>query len=295
MNDNTDTSASTSTPLTTTTATTGATTGTVGTTTGTAGEYKVSDYGIFTEGVATIQGLTTNLETDVTTLADCKTKISDQAIFMGPISESCVAGFGKVDVKIGLLKDNFATISKYLIDTSANYKAGDENASKEILRVGNDGRVTASSSKAINSGNANIDEIYNYLSSEGFSDAAIAGILANVRHESNFDPNALGDGGTSYGICQWHNSRWEDLKSFCNNNGLDSTTLDGQLQFLVWELQNKYTGVYDTMMSVPNTADGAYEAAYQWTVKFEKPDNMDARGQQRGDSAVNDYWPMVSA
>lgn len=257
-------------------------------------EYKISDYGIFSEGVSTIQNLTTNLETDVTTLLDCKARISDQSIFMGPISESCVAGFGKVDTKIGLLKDNFATISNYLITTSQNYQAGDTEASKEILRVGSDGKVFASASRVANTGNANADSIYNYLASEGFNDAAISGILANVRHESNFDPHALGDSGTSYGICQWHNSRWDSLKSFCANNGLDSTTLDGQLKYLVWELKNNYTGVYNTMMNVPNTSQGAYDAAYAWTVGFEKPANMDAQGQSRGYSAVNDYWPVYS-
>ena len=29
-----------------------------------------------------------------------------------------------------------------------------------------------------------------------------------IQHESSFNTQALGDGGTSYGICQWHNGRW---------------------------------------------------------------------------------------
>ena len=70
-------------------------------------------------------------------------------------------------------------------------------------------------------GNDNKSKIYNYLSEQGFSDAAICGILANIEHESGFRTDALGDGGTSYGICQWHNGRWNNLKNYCNKNNLD--------------------------------------------------------------------------
>ena len=51
--------------------------------------------------------------------------------------------------------------------------------------------------------------IYDYLKQNGVSPASAAGILANIRYESNFNPfNASGDGGTSGGLFQHHAGRW---------------------------------------------------------------------------------------
>ena len=139
-------------------------------------------------------------------------------------------------------------------------------------------------------GNAKVDEVYNTLADKGFNEAAICGILANIEHESGFDTNALGDGGTSYGLCQWHNSRWSNLKSFCSQNGYDPSSMKGQLEYLEWELKNNYPGVYKALQNVPNTSEGAYQAAYEWTINFEIPDNKEARGRDRGNTAASSYW-----
>ena len=138
------------------------------------------------------------------------------------------------------------------------------------------------------------DKIYNYLKSKGFNDAAICGILANVQHESGFRTDALGDSGTSYGICQWHAGRWERLKNYCNNNNLDWHTLEGQLEYLVWELENNYKGVYNTLRNVPNTRQGAYDAAYKWTTDFEIPADKYGAAQRRG-NASGSFWNTYGA
>ena len=159
-----------------------------------------------------------------------------------------------------------------------------------IIKTGGDIHANAEMGKVKLSGNTTKDQIYNYLSSQGFSDAAICGIMANIEHESGFRTDALGDNGTSYGICQWHNSRWNNLKNFCNNNGYDWHSLEGQLAYLVHELKTNYQGVYNTLMNVPNTSQGAYDAAYKWTTDFEIPDNRYERGKQRGNTASSSYW-----
>ena len=49
-------------------------------------------------------------------------------------------------------------------------------------------------------------EVYDYLTNELLlSTAAACGVLANIEHESSFQPTIYGDKGTSYGLCQWHN------------------------------------------------------------------------------------------
>ena len=43
-------------------------------------------------------------------------------------------------------------------------------------------------------------------------------------------------------------------------------------------------------MNVPNTSQGAYDAAYKWTTDFEIPSNRYERGKQRGSTASSSYW-----
>ncbi len=126
------------------------------------------------------------------------------------------------------------------------------------------------------------------------NNAAAAGIVSNIRAESSFRPTASGDGGTSYGICQWHNTRWTDLKNFCNSNGYDWTTLEGQLYFLNYELTNKYKSVITYLRNVSNDAAGAYNAAYYYCAHFEIPANTLVVADSRGRVARDTYWPKYA-
>ncbi len=135
--------------------------------------------------------------------------------------------------------------------------------------------------------------IYNFLINEmKLNTAGACGVIANIKVESNFDPTLSGDGGRSFGICQWHYNRYAALVSFCQNNGLDYTSLEGQLRYLQYELQHVYTSTFQKLRSVPNTADGAYQAGYVWCYYFEVPSGY-ASGESvnRGNSAKYTYWP----
>ena len=253
-------------------------------------DYSISDYGVFSEAISTTNGLKSGVETNVTILNTCRSELGGGSIFMGPICDSCISGFDRLNNKISLLMENLGVISNYFISVAQGYQNGDEKASNAILNLSSGKLAITSGNSGVVTGNANQDAIYSYLSQQGFNDAAICGILANIQHESNFNPNAVGDGGTSYGICQWHNERNTSLQNYCNSNGLDYRTVEGQLSYLMYELKNNYTGVYNTLKSVPNTQQGAYQAAYEWTVKFERPQNMESAGQNRGNTAANTYW-----
>lgn len=55
---------------------------------------------------------------------------------------------------------------------------------------------------------ANADYIFEYLTKRlGYSEAAACGIMANIRCESTFNPQAYNAGGGSYGLCQWTGGR----------------------------------------------------------------------------------------
>ena len=132
----------------------------------------------------------------------------------------------------------------------------------------------------------------------GMPVSSACGVIANIEQESNFNPHALGDGGSSYGLCQWHNpSRWDELIAFCNSNGYDWETMDGQLYYLEYEItegSEAYTGIYGVLMSQSNTGQGAYQAGYEWCVRFERPENAEVKAVNRGYSAENNWYPRYA-
>ena len=253
-------------------------------------EYNVSDYGIFNNAVGTVDGLSKVLSTVKDEISTCSQQLGNESIFMGPISEQAVEGCTTASSRADSLSTNCSTIKSYLVETSTNYQSGDSKAQLKVLSTGANGEFGTSTSSANFSGDTNQDKLYSYLSSQGFNNAAICGILANIESESGFSTTALGDGGTSYGICQWHEGRWNSLKDYCSENNLDSDSLEGQAQYLVSELKNSYPDVYETLQNVPNTAEGAYQAAYKWTTDFEIPADKYSEGENRGDNAQTTYW-----
>ncbi|MBR5826433.1 MAG: fibronectin type III domain-containing protein [Clostridia bacterium] len=148
-----------------------------------------------------------------------------------------------------------------------------------------------------NASTSNVKKIYNFLTDElGFNSAAACGILANIERESDFNPKLVirdSNGLPSGGICQWNGGRFKNLKNYCNNNGYDYLTIEGQLSYLNYELQkSSYKHIYNYLKNVSNNASGAYNAAHYWCYYFEVPANRATRAKQRATIAQNDYWPV---
>ncbi len=147
---------------------------------------------------------------------------------------------------------------------------------------------------------SNADLIFAFLKDEmGLNSAAACGVLANMEAESGFDPNRYGDGGKSYGICQWYNTRFTALRDWCSANGYDYTTLTGQLNYLKFELSANDSNylwngktIYDLLTSVEDTMKGAYDAGYAWCFYYEVPANKAVRAIRRGNLAIYAYWPV---
>lgn len=126
------------------------------------------------------------------------------------------------------------------------------------------------------SGSEGYNIIYNYLTGTyGYNKAAACGILANIRYESNFNPD-IGD--YYYGLCQWGGSRQTNLFSYCQNNGLDATSIEGQLEYLDYEMTSSYPGVKNHLLSIENSASGAYSAAEYFCRNFEGAASSEGRG-----------------
>ncbi|MBQ6322316.1 MAG: hypothetical protein IJI24_05535, partial [Lachnospiraceae bacterium] len=170
-----------------------------------------------------------------------------------------------------------------------------EEASRQSAAVSDAGLgelYLAVSGYPVSSLSENESAVYRFLREElGLNKAAAAGVLANIYCESNFSTIAIGDGGTSLGLCQWHAERCRSLMAWCQSAGYDYRSTEGQLHYLAAELRGGYAGVYSYLASVPDTAEGAYEAGHYFCMYFESPDSVATRSDARGRIAANSYFP----
>ena len=137
--------------------------------------------------------------------------------------------------------------------------------------------------------------IYVFLVREMQLNKAVAcGILANVERECSFNVTAASyDGG--YGICQWTGARNTRLKSWCRENNLDYTTLEGQLWYLKYELETWHPKTLNYLKTVENTPAGAYAAGHYFCYNFEIPASRASRSVERGNLAKDKYWVKYAA
>ena len=126
-----------------------------------------------------------------------------------------------------------------------------------------------------------------HLMGKGLNTAAAIGVCGNIKAESGFRTDAVGDNGTSFGICQWHNNRGSNMKKFVGSDWKNDLT--GQLDFLWHELSNSYKGVLKSLKGVDNTKAGCKKAADVFVRKFEVPANVDKQSEKRQQNAV-EYW-----
>lgn len=109
--------------------------------------------------------------------------------------------------------------------------------------------------------------IARYLMSLGYSKQNASGIAGNIFIESRYDPLAIGDNGQSFGLAQWHKSRWERLNEWAKQNNKNPNTFQGQLDYLDWELKNTEKNAYKKLLE----SKTVYESAYNFAKYFERP------------------------
>lgn len=140
---------------------------------------------------------------------------------------------------------------------------------------------------------SNEKTIYHFLVEELECNFATAlGILANLERESSFNPKAkatTSDGKIYFGICQWGGSRLEDLKSYCSQNGYAYDSVEGQLNFLKYELYGTESKAWSKMQGIEDTQEGAYLAGYNWARYFERCSS--AYYEVSAKRARDVYWP----
>ena len=149
--------------------------------------------------------------------------------------------------------------------------------------------------------NPNETIIFKYLTEEaGFNTSAAVAILGNIYEESSFNTTAIGDQGNSHGLCQWNGVRWDNLLAFCEDMDYDPYSIEGQLQFMEYELTGSY---YDCYMYLVNATDldkgqGCYNAAYAFCLMYERPDSgnltKEEHASNRAKTITDTFYPHYS-
>lgn len=122
----------------------------------------------------------------------------------------------------------------------------------------------------------NAKQAIDFFMSKGLTRAQAAGIAGNLLYESGFNPSAVGDGGTSFGIAQWHNGRGAAMKQWTVAHGYSSTSFKGQLEYLWHELNGGESYALGKLRATTN----AYDAGMAFCRYFERPAVINpARGQ----------------
>lgn len=125
---------------------------------------------------------------------------------------------------------------------------------------------------------SNKTAVYNSLRKLGYSKAGAAGIMANIKYESNYNPRV---GGACYGLVQWTGSRKSNLRRFCARKGYSSASVKGQVAFLDHELKTSYRGLYRSLKS----AKSASKAGYRFCYDFERPAARSSQSSRRASFA----------
>ena len=114
------------------------------------------------------------------------------------------------------------------------------------------------------------DELISYLMSKGVSQNHALGIVSNVKYESNFNPKAIGDNGTSAGLFQHHAGRKDRLMKYIGN---DLSNWKKQVDFMLTEdVTQKY------LMQDFKTPE---KASYWFTTQWERPKDKEQKGVER--------------
>ena len=137
----------------------------------------------------------------------------------------------------------------------------------------------------------NVKTAFVYLTQNGYSAPQSAGLVGNFMYESGPDlnPKALNSIG-AYGIAQWLGGRLTNMRSWTRAQGLQSDSLDGQLQFVVHEL-NTDEGAAKADLLKQKTPNDAAESVF---AKYERPGDDTLPDRQRNARTVYTQYASLA-
>jgi hypothetical protein len=123
--------------------------------------------------------------------------------------------------------------------------------------------------------------VVSFFEKQGWTKDQAIGIAANLKRESGFNSDIVGDNGHAFGVAQWHRDRQERFKHWAHKD-IRQSTLDEQLGFVNYELtQGTEKGAGDALRN----AKDEKEAAHVVRRLYERPANGEKEDIARGDIA----------
>ncbi len=231
------------------------------------------------------------VETFLATVTASKMKVyksySTASLYLGSVAQG-------VTVTVHAYNSTWAYIE--LNGNKGYARIADMKRTGEDTSSSSSSSTTTTASNYLTSDSYTVEQkVYLFLTREmGLNTAAACGILANIQRESSFRVTAASsDGG--YGLVQWTGSRNTRLKNWCTSNGYDYATVEGQMWYLKYELENYHTKTLRYLKNVENTAAGAYDAGYYFCYYFEIPASRAKKAVERGNIAKETYWIKYAA
>lgn len=123
-----------------------------------------------------------------------------------------------------------------------------------------------------------------FFREKGWTEDQAKGIAANLEQESNFRPDAVGDGGNAYGMAQWHPDRQANFAKFSGKDIRQSTAQE-QLEFIHYELTR---GAEKSAGERLKMATSAPEAAGIVSQYYERP--ADTNGEITRRAAIAESY-----
>lgn len=121
-----------------------------------------------------------------------------------------------------------------------------------------------------------------YFQAQGWSREQAAGLAANIKRESSFRADAVGDNGKAYGIGQWHPDRQAEFqKRF--GKPIQGSTLEEQMAFMHYELTQGNERKAGNLLKGAGRAD---EAAAIVSKHYERPADREGEAAKRGQMAL---------
>lgn len=181
-----------------------------------------------------------------------------------------IPGPDTIDALNNALKTNPNVAAKLTKSTDADVKMA--SGAKFNSQVGSGAGATANAMTAVK-----------FFIDKGWTPEQASGIVGNLQQESgaNLDPKIVGterDGSKAYGIAQWRLDRVTKFKELYGKD-LTSASLQEQLEYVQWELTNRYANA-GAMLKRAKTAQEAaavIDAAYEIS-------SGEARGKRIGNA-----------
>lgn len=140
--------------------------------------------------------------------------------------------------------------------------AGEQEELARRRAIGDSGPVFTGTREPLKSKSALQDQVMDSLLAKGWTRAQAAGIAGNLLQESTFNASAIGDGGSAYGVAQWHGDRQKEFRKY-HGKDIRGSSLEEQLEFLDYELRNTESAAGDRLRKTTNSAEaGAVVSKY---------------------------------